>query len=170
MTPDPRPKRGLKKKRMVSHEEIEHRTKRSSEDIHEIAYFERHKDDDPDCHMPARDFLSNECPPNVRIKLQNILIAVAKAPPKKFAGGGAWEAMSGDMNGWFEVRVDGPPSRTHFRLFCLIDYDAIGESEPLLVVVTGMKKRFRTTFNSSDYAKVRILGDEYLKRNPRSTA
>ena len=94
LTPDPRPKRGLKKKRMVSREEIEHRTKRSSEDIHEIVYFERHKDDDPDCHVPTRDFLSNECPPNVRIKLQNILIAVAKAPPKKFAGGGAWEAMS----------------------------------------------------------------------------
>ena len=29
-----------------------------------------------------------------------VLIAVAGAPPKKFAGGGYWEAMHGDMTGW----------------------------------------------------------------------
>ena len=35
------------------------------------------------------------------------LAAVASAPPKRFAGGGYWEAMGGAMTGWFEVRVDG---------------------------------------------------------------
>ncbi|CCH73168.1 hypothetical protein BN11_240004 [Nostocoides australiense Ben110] len=43
------------------------------------------------------------------------LIAVASAPPKRFAGGGYWEAMKGEMTGWFEVRVDGP-GRHHYRL------------------------------------------------------
>jgi hypothetical protein len=28
------------------------------------------------------------------------LVAVAAAPPKRFAGGGYWEAMKGDMTGW----------------------------------------------------------------------
>ena len=45
---------------------------------------------------------------------------VAAAPPKRFAGGGYWEAMKGDMTGWFEVGVDGP-RRHHYRLFCRLD-------------------------------------------------
>ena len=62
------------------------------------------------------------------------LIAVATAPPKRFAGGGYWEAMKGEMTGWFELRVDGP-ARHHCRLFCLLDYDAEGVDKPLLVVI-----------------------------------
>jgi hypothetical protein len=101
------------------------------------------------------------------------LVAVAGAPPHRFAGGGYWEAMHGDMAGWFEVRVDGPKpgggkGRHHYRLFCLIDFDAEGMDRPLLVVVTGLDKPFRTTLSAADYAAVRKLGDEYLARNPRS--
>lgn len=97
------------------------------------------------------------------------LNAVAAAPPKRFSGGGFWEAMHDDMTGWFEVRVNGP-NRTHYRLFCRLDYDAIEESKPLLVIIAGLSKPFRTTLSAADYAKVRELGAEYFARNPRSWA
>jgi len=71
------------------------------------------------------------------------------------------------MSGWFEVRIDGP-GRHHYRLFCLLDYNAKGEEKPLLVVVAGRDKPFRTRLSDADYAEVRLLGEEYLKRNPRS--
>lgn len=71
------------------------------------------------------------------------------------------------MSGWFEVRIDGP-RRHHNRLFCLLDYEAKGKSRPLLVVVDGRDKPFRTTLSVADYAAVRAMGEEYLTRNPRS--
>lgn len=96
-----------------------------------------------------------------------VLTAVAAAPPKRFAGGGYWEAMKGDMTGWFEVRVNGP-QRRHFRLFCLLDYVAEGLERPLLVVIDGRDKPFRTELSTADYAAVRALGAEYMRHNPRS--
>lgn len=100
-----------------------------------------------------------------------VLVSVASAPPKRFSGGGYWEAMKGEMAGWFEVRVDGP-KRHHYRLFCRLDYEASNpeRTKPLLVVVTGMDKPFRTELTKADYAAVRALGQEYLSRNPRSIA
>jgi hypothetical protein len=95
--------------------------------------------------------------------------SVAAAPPKRFSGGGYWEAMKGEMSGWFELRIDGP-RRHHYRFFCLLDYDAKGEEKPLLVVIDGRDKPFRTTLSDADDAAVRKLGDEYRKRNPRSLA
>jgi hypothetical protein len=103
----------------------------------------------------------------VRAKLIAVLNAVATAPPKRFAGGGAWEAMHGDMTGWFEVRKDGL-RRHHYRLLCLLDYEAHGQDKPLLVIIDGRDKPFRTELSSAEYADVRALGDEYWKRNPRS--
>ncbi len=88
---------------------------------------------------------------------------------RRFAGGGYWEAMHGDMTGWFEIRVDGP-ERTHYRLFYLLDYDAKEIAKPLLVVVDGRSKPFRTTLADADYVVVRALGAEYGARNPRSLA
>ena len=73
------------------------------------------------------------------------------------------------MTGWFELRVDGP-GRHHYRLFCLLDYDAVGFEKPLLVVIDGRDKPFRTTLSDAEYAAVRKLGAEYRKRNPRSLA
>lgn len=142
------------------------RTRPSADDPHDIVYFKRHVEDDAAQAEPARDALQS-WPPSVRAKAAAILIAVATAPPKRFAGGGYWEAMKGDMSGWFEVRIDGP-RRHHYRLFCLLDYEAKGQEKPLLVVVDGRDKPFRTTLSDSDYAAVRSMGDEYLKRNPRS--
>ncbi len=77
--------------------------------------------------------------------------------------------MKGEMTGWFEVRVDGP-RRHHYRLFCRLDYEAYGRSKPLLVVVCGLSKSFRTQLSDADSRNVRELGREYLSRNPRSLA
>ncbi|MCK0113623.1 hypothetical protein MWU75_15865 [Ornithinimicrobium sp. F0845] len=142
------------------------RTAPSSDDAHAIVFFQRHEDDDPTRRAPGRDALDSY-PAGVRAKMRAALVAVAAAPPKRFAGGGYWEAMKGDMSGWFEVRMDGP-GRHHYRLFCLLDYEAKGEDKPLLVVVDGRDKPFRTTLSDADYAAVRRLGVEYRKRNPRS--
>lgn len=98
--------------------------------------------------------------------MRAVLVAVAAAPPKRFAGGGYWEAMKGDMSGWFEVRVDGP-QRHHYRLFCRLDYDATGHDKPLLVVIAGLDKPFRTTLSDADY--VRALGNEYWPANPAAS-
>jgi len=101
--------------------------------------------------------------------MRAVLVQVAAAPPKRFAGGGYWEAMKGDMTGWFEVRVDGP-RRHHYRLFCRLDYAALGRPGPLLAVICGLSKPFRTQLSDADYRRVRDLGREYLAQNPRSLA
>jgi hypothetical protein len=140
----------------------------SSDDPHEIVYFRRHNDDDDGQSIPGRDFLE-ACPTKVRATMRAVLVAVATSPPKRFAGGGYWEAMKGEMTGWFEVRVNGP-KRHHYRLFCRLDNAAAGRDKPLLAVIAGMDKPFRTELSAADYAVVRALGDEYLARNPRSLA
>ena len=142
------------------------RTRPSPDDEHTIVYFQRHRDDDPNSSVPGQLFLTS-CPQNVRAKIVAVLVAVAAAPAKRFAGGGYWEAMHGEMTGWFEVRVDGP-QRSHYRLFCLLDYEAQGHDKPLLIVVDGRRKALRTTLSDKDYDNVRALGLEYRARNPRS--
>ena len=164
MTPD----RGRKPKPAQSRPTSRVRLRPSSDDPHEIAFFRRHREDDDGQPIPGREFLE-ACPPKVRATMRAILVAVATSPPKRFAGGGYWEAMKGEMSGWFEVRVNGP-QRHHYRLFCRLDYEAIGREKPLLVVITGLDKPFRTVLSATDYAAVRALGDEYLARNPRSLA
>lgn len=77
--------------------------------------------------------------------------------------------MKGEMTGYFEARADGP-QRHHYRLFCLLDYEAAGQTKPFLVAITGLDKPFRTELAGSDYTAVRALGTEYLSRNPRSVA
>jgi hypothetical protein len=76
-------------------------------------------------------------------------------------------SSSAIWTGWFEVRKDGP-GRHHYRLFCLLDYEAHDQDKPLLVIIDGRHKPFRTELSSADYAAVRAFGVEYLKRNPRS--
>ncbi|OKI63743.1 hypothetical protein AMK14_30215 [Streptomyces sp. TSRI0445] len=133
-----------------------------------MVYFQRRVDEDPGRSCPSRTFLREVCPVKVRSTMTAAPAAVAAAPPKRFAGGGYWEAMKGEMAGWFEVRVDGP-GRRHYRLFCLLDYEAEGSEKPLLVVVAGLDKPFRTVLSDADYQGVRSLGQEYRNRNPRST-
>src|ERR1044072_6653549 len=140
----------------------------SSDDAHEVVYFRRHRLDDPDEAAPGGSFL-NGCPPGVRAKFRAVLAAVAAAPPKRFAGGGMWEPMKGDLTGWFDVQVDGP-GRHHYRLFCRLDYEAKNGPKPLLVVIAGLDKQFRTELSPTHDAKARALGEEYSAWNPRSIA
>ena len=82
-----------------------------------------------------------------------MLNAVAAAPPKRFAGGGAWEAMHGDMTGWFdEQRLVVP--------LCLVVREAKS--------VETVPGDGTTGCSAGDYAAVRALGLEYRRRNPRS--
>lgn len=164
MSPDPRDRGKRRTKPASTRGPV--RLGPSPDDAHDIVFFRRHRDDDPAQREPGRAAL-NSYPTGVRAKFRAVLAAVAAAPPKRFAGGGYWEAMKGDMRGWFEVRVDGP-RRHHYRLFCLLDYDAQGQGKPLLVVIDGRDKPFRTTLSEEDYATVRALGAEYWARNPRS--
>lgn len=142
-------------------------TKPGPDDPYGVAYFRRHLDDDPAMATPGREFL-RACPIKVRATMIAVLTQVAAAPPIRFAGGGYWEAMHGQMTGYHEVRVDGP-GRRHYRLFCLLDSQAQGLG-PLLVVIAGADKPFRTTFGEDVYRVVRNLGDEYKGRQPRSLA
>lgn len=163
MSPDPRDRR--KRRRQQSKVSVV-RTGPSPDDEHEIVFFRRHQHDDPQQPAPGREAL-DAYPTTVRVKMRAALVAVATAPPKRFSGGGYWEAMKGDMSGWFELRIDGA-RRHHYRLFCLLDYEAKGEDKPLLVVIAGRDKPFRTVLGQKDYAEVRALGEEYRARNPRS--
>jgi hypothetical protein len=114
--------------------------------------------------LKPQDFLAS-CPKQVSAKFSQILLAVAKAPPKRFSGGGYWEAMRGQLKGLFEARADF--KNMHYRLFCLLDYDAVGKDWPLLVVLAGMKKSRGTVFSESQYALVLKSKSEYFKTNPR---
>jgi len=118
--------------------------------------------------VPVREFL-DRCPTAVAAKLVAVIKAVAGAPPPAFSGGGKWEAMHGDMSGFYEVRVDGP-KRHHYRLFCVLEREGaqVGLGGPSLVLVTGKDKPFRTVLSAADYAEVRSLGREYLSRALRS--
>jgi Txe/YoeB family toxin of Txe-Axe toxin-antitoxin module len=131
-------------------------------------FFQRHRDDDPAQAVPARDFLL-ACPEKVRAMMLAVVNAVADAPPPQFSGGGKWEAMHGEMAGYYEIRVDGP-KRRHYRLFCLLERDggSVGLGGPSLALICGKDKPFRTVLSAQDYAEVRRLGSEYLARRPRS--
>lgn len=131
---------------------------------HTIGFYKK-----ADGSLPAREYL-NALPPKIVAKMRAVIEAVAKAPPLSFAGGGYWESMKGEMNGWFEIRIDGPPNRTHYRMFCLLDYVAIGSQVPLLVLVDGRTKKFRTTLKPAEYAAVKREGDRYWSINPRPLA
>lgn len=77
--------------------------------------------------------------------------------------------MHGEMTGYFEVRADGS-GREHFRLFCVLEREPPGLPRPVIAVLTGLRKPFRTTLRAADYAGVRALGDAYRASEPRSIA
>jgi hypothetical protein len=127
--------------------------------------FQRHPDDDPHEGCPTEDFL-DRCPDAVRDDLIAIIDAVAASPPPQFTGGGMWEAMHGQMSGFFEARTRGPDRRL-YRLFCLLERQAPGLDEPSIIVIDGLSKPVGTALSAADYARVKALGDEYRKRLPR---
>ena len=83
--------------------------------------------------------------------------------------------MHGAMGGYFEVRASGP-GREQFRLFCILENaDATelrrrGLLSPAIVVLTGLRKPWRTKFNERDYRAVRILGNDHQSNVPRRIA
>ena len=124
--------------------------------------------------VPGADFLDG-CPAKVRGTILAVLDAVAAAPPPAFSGGGKWEAMHGDMGGYYEIRVTGP-GREQFRLFCVLEnadkrtLTARGLRGPTIAVITGMRKKTGTVLSDRDYAKVRQLGSEHTGQAPRRIA
>lgn len=128
-----------------------------------------------DGSAPALDFLKN-CPTKVRATMLAVLDAVAGAPPPRFSGGGYWEAMRGEMQGYYEVRTQGPPNRTQYRLFCVLENGSKvelarrGLSGPALGVIVGMFKPWMTVFTKADYAAVRKAGDDHKTQYPRRVA
>ncbi len=127
-----------------------------------------------DERVPTDEFLDG-CPLKVRAQFLAVLDAVAEAPPPKFSGGGRWEAMHGDMGGYYEVRTQGP-KREQFRLFCILENAEPQELQrrglpgPAIAVITGLRKPWMTTFDATDYAHVRALGEDHLKIVPRRIA
>jgi hypothetical protein len=82
--------------------------------------------------------------------------------------------MHGTMGGYYEIRVTGPPDRSHYRLFCILDngspqeLEERGFDEPKIVVINGMVKPNASLFSDADYAsEVRDLGDQYRSVLPR---
>jgi hypothetical protein len=123
---------------------------------------------------PAIDFL-DDCPTKVAAHLLAVLDAVADAPPPRYSGGGKWEAMHGDMAGYYEARATGP-DRKQFRLFCILEnadepeLSRRGLDRPAIAVITGLRKPWRTTFNVRDYQAVRTLGADHRSNYPRRIA
>jgi hypothetical protein len=124
--------------------------------------------------VPGGDFL-DACPAKVRGTILAVLDAVAAAPPPAFSGGGKWEAMHGEMGGYYEIRVTGP-AREQFRLFCMLEnadkrtLTARGLRGPAIAVIAGMRKKTGTLFSDRDYAQVRQLGSEHIAHTPRRIA
>jgi hypothetical protein len=59
-------------------------------------------------------------------------------------------------------------------LSCFVESDVLvslkDQPKPLLAVICGLDKPFRTQLSDGDYEHVRNLGTEYVRRNPRSLA
>lgn len=134
----------------------------SNNSEHEIVYFAGPMTG----NMPTPREFFNALPAKVQAKLTSILEAVATAPPGRFAGGGYWEAMHGQIRGFYEIRTDF--QKMHYRLICLLDYEAIGSSGPLLVIVAGLSKSIGTTIKPEVYADVKSACLKYLSANPRA--
>lgn len=126
-------------------------------------------------NVPGDDFLDS-CPPKVAATILAVLETVRESPPPAFSGGGKWEAMHGEMGGYYEVRVTGP-GRRHYRLFCLLENGTPAELRqhgldgPVIAVINGMEKAHMTEFTDAEYRKhVRRLGDDFLRTSPRRFA
>ncbi len=125
--------------------------------------------------IPVEEFLDG-CPTKVQATFDAVLESVRLAPPPAFSGGGKWEAMHGRMGGYDEVRVTGP-SRTHYRLFCLLENGTPNElaergfDAPQIVLINGMAKANASLFTDAEYRnKIRDLGDDYRSMAPRRIA
>jgi Txe/YoeB family toxin of Txe-Axe toxin-antitoxin module len=136
----------------------------NSSDEHFIVYFVDAKQE-----IPSKKFL-DELSPKIAAKFDVILEAVAKAPPKRFSGGGYWEKMKAPLSDLYEVRIDDGKAKKHHRLFCALDYDAQGAKTPYLVILDGRTKTYFSKMSRREYVKIAELRDRYFAENPRNTA
>lgn len=125
--------------------------------------------------VPAEQFL-DALPTKVAARFDAVLDTVRAAPPPRFSGGGFWEAMHGNMSGYYEIRLTGP-GRVQHRLFCILDNaDAPGLKErgfetPQIAVINGMSKKSGEKFTDREYKRhVRDLGNDFLATLPRRIA
>lgn len=126
-----------------------------------IHFFQRARIDDPKLSVPAIEFLDS-VPAKVAAEIHAVLDAVAAAPPPSFSGGGKWEAMHGDMAGYFEVRVQG--GGMNHRLFCVLERVAEDLGGSSIVCIDGLSKPSRTAADPKDYRRVKRYGAEFQKR------
>ena len=125
-----------------------------------IHFFQRHASDDPAESVPARDFLDG-LSAKIAAEFNAVLDAVAEAPPPSFAGGGKWEAMHGDMAGFYEVRVQG--GGQNHRLLCLLIRDADDLGGPSIVCLGGLSKARRRPAGRRDYERIRSYRAEFQR-------
>lgn len=114
--------------------------------------------DDVGESVPTIEFLDG-LPQKVAAEVQAVLEAVAEAPPPSFAGGGKWEAMHGDMAGFYEVRVQG--GGMNHRLLCLLIRDADDLGGPSIVCLGGLSKPRRERANPRDYRRIKGYREEF---------
>lgn len=126
-----------------------------------VHFFQRDEAEDPNRKVPAIDFLES-VPPKVAAEIHAVLDAVAAAPPPSFSGGGKWEAMDGDMAGYFEIRVQG--GGMNHRLFCVLERGADDLGGPCIVCIDGLSKPPRSAAHLRDYRRVQRYGAEFKKR------
>jgi hypothetical protein len=126
-----------------------------------IHFFQRHPGDDPDRSVPAIDFF-DALSPKLVAEIQAVLDAVADAPPPSFSGGGKWEAMHGDMSGFFEVRVRGD-GKNH-RVFCVLERDAADLGGSSIVVIDGLSKPKRSAAKPKDYRRALAMLAEWERQ------
>jgi hypothetical protein len=125
-----------------------------------IHFFRQESGNQGDERVPAKDFLDS-IPPKCAAEVQAVLEAVASAPPPAFSGGGKWEAMHGDMAGFYEVRVQS--SGYNHRLFCLLERDAPDLGGPSVVCLGGLSKRPRSAAKNRDYRSIRRYADDFRR-------
>ena len=98
-------------------------------------------------------------PPGVVAKMRAVLEAVAEGPPPSFSGGGMWEAMRGEMAGFYEVRVQG--AGANHRLLCVLDRAADDLGGPSIICVYGFSKPKREAANRRDYQRAKAYRSEF---------
>lgn len=123
-----------------------------------IHFFQRAKADDADEAVPALDFFET-LSDKVAAEIHAVLDAVAEAPPPAFSGGGKWEAMRGEMAGFYEVRVQG--SSANHRLFCLLVRNADDLGGSSIVCLGGLTKPRRRPADPKDYRRIRRYREEF---------
>lgn len=129
----------------------------------QIHFFQRPRSEDPHLSIPTKEFLDG-LSDSVVAEFQAILDAVAEAPPPSFSGGGKWEAMRGQMSGYFEVRVSGNDKagkRLNHRLLCILVRDDVALGGSSIVCIGGLSKPLRTAGDPRDYLQIRKFGDEF---------